>query len=70
VDLRDFGWGYVEWIQLAKDRDFWRALVNTVMNLLILAKQRVRTFRNGGRCVKTKSLTLEKTGQKYIYGTT
>jgi hypothetical protein len=29
----------VEWIQLAQDRDRWRALVNTVMNLQILAPQ-------------------------------
>jgi hypothetical protein len=29
--------GGVEWIQLAQDRDRWRALVNTVMNLRVLA---------------------------------
>jgi hypothetical protein len=28
--------GSVEWIQLAQDRDRWRALVNTVMNLRVL----------------------------------
>jgi hypothetical protein len=27
------GWKYVDWIKLAKDRDNWRALVNTVMAL-------------------------------------
>jgi hypothetical protein len=27
----------VEWIQLAQDRDQWEALVNTVMNLWVLA---------------------------------
>jgi hypothetical protein len=37
MDLRDIGWGSVEWIQLAQDRDRWRAVVNTVMNLLVLA---------------------------------
>jgi hypothetical protein len=33
------GWleGGVEWIQLAQDRDRWWALVNTVMNLRVLA---------------------------------
>jgi hypothetical protein len=29
----------VEWIQLAQDMDLWRVLVNTVMNLRILAPQ-------------------------------
>jgi hypothetical protein len=33
MDLREIGWGSVDWIQLAQDSDRWRALVNTVMNL-------------------------------------
>jgi hypothetical protein len=33
MDLRDIGWGGMDWIDLAQDRDRWRALVNTVMNL-------------------------------------
>jgi hypothetical protein len=37
MDLREIGWGYVEWIQLAQDRDRWRAVVNAVMNLRVLA---------------------------------
>jgi hypothetical protein len=37
MDLRETGWGSVEWIQLAQDRDRWRVLVNTVMNLRVLA---------------------------------
>jgi hypothetical protein len=36
MDLREIGWGYVEWIQLAHDRDRWWAVVNTVMNLQVL----------------------------------
>jgi hypothetical protein len=36
MDLREIGWGSVEWIQLAQDRDQWWALVNTVMNLWVL----------------------------------
>jgi hypothetical protein len=32
-DLREIGWGDMDWIDLAEDRDQWRALVNTVMNL-------------------------------------
>jgi hypothetical protein len=35
MDLREIGWGGVDWIDLAQDRDQWRALVNTVMNLLV-----------------------------------
>jgi hypothetical protein len=27
------GWGDIDWVNLAKDRHRWRALVNTVMNL-------------------------------------
>jgi hypothetical protein len=37
MDLRENGWGCVEWTQVAQDRDWWRALVNTVMNLRVLA---------------------------------
>jgi hypothetical protein len=35
MDLRAIGWGGMDWIDLAQDRDQWRALVNTVMNLLV-----------------------------------
>jgi hypothetical protein len=37
MDLREIGLGSVEWIQLAQDRDRWRAVVNAVMNLCVLA---------------------------------
>jgi hypothetical protein len=33
VDLKEIEWGGMDWIDLAQDRDQWRALVNTVMNL-------------------------------------
>jgi hypothetical protein len=36
MDLREIGWGSVDWIQLAQDRDQWRVLVNSVMNLRVL----------------------------------
>jgi hypothetical protein len=35
MDLREIRFGYVDWIDLAQDRDRWRALVNMVMNLRI-----------------------------------
>jgi hypothetical protein len=40
MDLREIGWGVVEWIRLAQDRDQWWVLVNAVMNLQILAPQK------------------------------
>jgi hypothetical protein len=33
TDLREIGWGGMDWIDLAQDRDQWRAVVSTVMNL-------------------------------------
>jgi hypothetical protein len=33
IDLREIGWDGMDWIYLAQDKDQWRALVNTVMNL-------------------------------------
>jgi hypothetical protein len=35
MDLREIGWDDMDWIDLTQDRDQWRALVNTVMNLWV-----------------------------------
>jgi hypothetical protein len=35
IDLRKIRWDDMDWIDLAQDRDQWRALVNTVMNLWV-----------------------------------
>jgi hypothetical protein len=35
MDLVEVGWGDVDWIRLAQDRDRWRALVNSVLNLRV-----------------------------------
>jgi hypothetical protein len=34
MDLREIGWGGMDWIELAEDMDQWRAVVNTVMKFL------------------------------------
>jgi hypothetical protein len=36
IYLREIGWDGMDWIDLAQDRDQWRVLVNTVMNLRVL----------------------------------
>jgi hypothetical protein len=35
MDLTEVSWGGMDWIDLAQDRDQWRALVNMVMNLWV-----------------------------------
>jgi hypothetical protein len=35
LDIGEVGWGDVDWNDLAKDRNRWRALVNSVLNLWV-----------------------------------
>jgi hypothetical protein len=35
MDLGEIGWGCTNWIELAQDRDQWKAPVNMVMNLRV-----------------------------------
>jgi hypothetical protein len=35
MDFQEIGWDGMDWIDLAQDRDQWRALVNKVMNLRV-----------------------------------
>jgi hypothetical protein len=38
MDLREIGWGGMNWIDLAQDRNQWRAVMITVMNLRVPVK--------------------------------
>jgi hypothetical protein len=35
MDLKEVGWGGMDWIDMAQDRDSWRAVVSEVMNLRV-----------------------------------
>jgi hypothetical protein len=35
MDVREIAWCGMDWIDLAQDRDQWRALVNTIMSLWV-----------------------------------
>ena len=36
MDLREVGGGYGDWMELAQDRDRWRALMSRVMNFRVV----------------------------------
>ena len=35
MDLQDVGYGFMDWIETAQDRERWQALVNQVMNIRV-----------------------------------
>jgi hypothetical protein len=35
MDVKEIRWDGMDWVELAQDRDHWKALVNTVMNLRV-----------------------------------
>jgi hypothetical protein len=50
MDIREIKWYDMDWIELAQDRDQWRALVNTVMNLGVplIAEKFLSSCTTGG----------------------
>jgi hypothetical protein len=48
MDLVEVGWGDVDWIGLAHDRDRWRALENSVLNLRVQCWETIECPNNWG----------------------
>jgi hypothetical protein len=57
INLREIGWDGVDWIDLAQDRDQWRALVNTVSNLRVPSNSGKFLSRRFGRREEEKNLS-------------
>jgi hypothetical protein len=47
MDLREIGWRNVEWVHLVQDRVRWRAVVNAVMNIRVLAPRSYLVYLDG-----------------------
>jgi hypothetical protein len=56
MDHRDIGWEVVNWIHLAQDRDQWRTLVTTVINLWI--PQKAGNFLTSSAIISFSGRTL------------
>jgi hypothetical protein len=58
MTLREIGWGVMGWINLAQDRDQWKALVNMIMNLLERSTVAAQLVSSQEWLSATKSVTL------------
>jgi hypothetical protein len=59
IDLGEIGWGGVDWIGLAENKDKSRALVNAVMNLRVL-KNAGKLSNGFTTCVLSSSAQLHR----------
>jgi hypothetical protein len=60
MDLREMGWDGADWMDMAQDRDQWRALVSTVLNLRVLKCWEVLEGLHSWRLLKKGSAPVSK----------
>jgi hypothetical protein len=66
IDIIETGWDGMDWIDLAQDRDRWRALVNTVMNLWVSLNAGKFLSKNGNRPLTAPSFLVTYLAYDYI----
>ena len=65
MDLREVGWDAWNWIDLVEDRDRWRVLVNSVMNLRVL--QNAKYFLSSLGCVRFSGRTVRHAVNQLVF---